>query len=367
MVKLPKCTELSGIRILMIAPCLGRFGGIETFCLTLIEDLVKRGASVHLLRKRVTGFAADTSIDRCEEEILNEWTIEQRNRFSSEYVNRGSPKIRDGIEACNLVHLHNPMIEGVWWAKKRKIPCVMTIYNWRRKGLHPRLLAWRWAVLNADRRWYISEFVWDTWEKRRRIGSARLPVVSRMPSAETSPDKRNGFLFLGRWVPNKGIRILLEAYHRLSPDPEDWPLVLLGDGPLRSEVEGLIREQNIQGVELPGFVSEKQRHAYTRKAKWMVTPPNTKEDLGLTPLEARSVGVPCIVSTDGGVKETGGPHALRCVPGDVDSLLECLRKATKTDEKTYEKMCRLSKIGFEDYVRPLDEYASQYLTLLGRK
>ena len=89
------------------------------------------------------------------------------------------------------------MVEGVWFAKKLSKPCVMTIYNWHRKGLNPRLLAWRWAVNQADRRWYISEFVWDSWEKKRRKGSGRLPVISRMPQQESPSEKRKGFLFIG--------------------------------------------------------------------------------------------------------------------------------------------------------------------------
>ena len=148
----------------------------------------------------------------------------------------------------------------------------------------------------ADRRWYISEFVWDSWEKNRRQGSARLPVVSRMPRGEMSTDKRKGFLFIGRWVPNKGIRILLKAYARLKANPQEWPLTMLGDGPLREEVLLRFRKKGYKVFNLPGFVSESERHRYTREAKWMVTPPHTQEDLGLTPLEARSVGVPCIAT-----------------------------------------------------------------------
>lgn len=365
MVKVPtNSTDLSGIRILMLAPCLGKFGGIETFCLTLIEDLVKREATVRLLRKRVDGFASDGSIERNEKEIWNSWTTNEKTRFSSEYVDRGDSKIKDAIDLCDLVHLHNPMVEGVWWAKKRKISCVMTIYNWRRKGWHPRLLAWHWAVTRADRRWYISEFVWDSWEKRRKEGSARLPVVSRMPAGEIPASERRGFLFLGRWIPNKGIRILLEAYHQLSPDPEVWPLTLLGNGPLRTEVETIIRKKNISGVHVLGFVTENERHRLTRETKWMVTPPHTQEDLGLTPLEARSVGVPCIVSTDGGMKETGGPHALHCEPGSVESLLLRLREAVEMTENKYARLSQLAKDGLEDYVRPLDEYAQEYLNLI---
>ena len=292
------------------------------------------------------------------------WTDEESKRFVSQFVSPRASVIKNAIRECDLVHLHNPMVEGVWYAKKFSKPCVMTIYNWRRKGMKPRLLLWRWAVSQADRRWYISEFVWDSWENKRRQGSDRLPVVSIMPQRETTPDKRKGFLFIGRLIPNKGIRILLEAYQRLKADPQEWPLTMLGDGPLREEVLDTIQEKGIQGVQLPGFVSESERHRYTREAKWMVTPPHTQEDLGLTPLEARSVAVPCIASTDGGVLETAGPHALFCKPGDINSLTECMKKAIHMEESQYQELCKLAKVGLVQYVRPLDEYAKEYISLI---
>ena len=356
--------DLSNLKILLLAPCLGKFGGIETFCLTLIEDLIHKGASVRLLRKKVAGFQDDGSIQKNENEIRSSWTKEESKRFTSQFVSPRDAVIKTAIQESDLVHLHNPMVEGTWYAKKFSKPCVMTIYNWRRAGIHPRLLAWRWAVSQADRRWYISEFVWDSWEKKRRHASARLPVVSRMPQGETAPGKRKGFLFIGRWVPNKGILILLEAYARLKADPQKWPLTMLGDGSLREEVLHTIQEKGIQGLQMPGFVSEAERHRYTREAKWMVTPPHTKEDLGLTPLEARSVGVPCIASTDGGVQETAGPHALFCKPGDIDSLVLCMRKAIQMEDSQYQELSELAKVDLEKYVRPLDEYAMEYLSLI---
>ena len=358
--------DLSNLKILMIAPCLGKFGGIETFCLTLIEDLIKRGASVSLLRKKVIGFLDDGSIQKNESEIRSLWAEEESKRFASKFVSPRDSVIKNAIRECDLVHLHNPMVEGAWHAKKFSKPFVITIYNWQRKGLHPRLLAWRWVVGRADRMWYISEFVWDSWEKKRRQGSARLPVISRMPQRETSPDKRKGFLFVGRWVPKKGIRILLEAYARLEADPNEWPLTMIGDGPLRKEVLNTIQHEGIKGVQLPGFISESDRHNYTREAKWMVTPPHTQEDLGLTPLEARSVGVPCIASTDGGVKETAGPHSLFCKPGDIDSLRECMKQAIEMESSQYQELSRLAKVDLEKYVRPLDEYAKEYFRLIQR-
>jgi glycosyltransferase involved in cell wall biosynthesis len=128
-----------------------------------------------------------------------------------------------------------------------------------------------------------------------------------------------------------------------------------------------VKKKDIQGVQLPGFVSESERHRYTREAKWMVTPPHTKEDLGLTPLEARSVGVPCIATTDGGIKETAGIHALFSKPGDVNALAECLKTAMQMDDGQYEEKSRLAKEDLEQYVRPLDEYADEYLKLLNQE
>ena len=125
--------------------------------------------------------------------------------------------------------------------------------------------------------------------------------------------KRRGFLFIGRFVPNKGIRILIEAYYRISPNPDTLP-TLVGDGPLKEEILKLVSDKGKRGIKVTGFVSESERHQLTREAKWMVTPPHTNEDLGLTPLEARSVGVPCIATTDGGIPETAGKHALFCTP-----------------------------------------------------
>ena len=63
--------DISEVNVVMLAPCLGKFGGIETFCLTLAEDLIFKGASVILLRKKVEGFEDDGSIKKNEIEILS--------------------------------------------------------------------------------------------------------------------------------------------------------------------------------------------------------------------------------------------------------------------------------------------------------
>ena len=128
-------TDLSNLKILMLAPCLGKFGGIESFCLTLIEDLIHKGASVRLLRKKVAGFQDDGSIQKNENEIRSSWTEDDENkRFTSQFVSPRDSVIKQAIYECDLVHLHNPMVEGVWHAKKNNKPCVMTFTTGEDKG-----------------------------------------------------------------------------------------------------------------------------------------------------------------------------------------------------------------------------------------
>ena len=55
-----------------------------------------------------------------------------------------------------------------------------------KKRITPKAPSVKWAVKNADRRWYISEFVEYMGEGRVK-GSDRLPVISRIPRVNTHP------------------------------------------------------------------------------------------------------------------------------------------------------------------------------------
>ena len=59
--------------------------------------------------------------------------------------------------------------------------------------------------------------------------------------------------------------------------------------------------------------------------------------MGLTPLEARSVGVPVIATRDGGLPEAAGPSALLCKPASVPDLKRCLLEAAAMSEAEYQE------------------------------
>ena len=111
-------------------------------------------------------------------------------------------------------------------------------------------------------------------------------------------------------------------------------------------------------------VSEDERNETIRHAMWMVTPPNTKEDLGLTPMEARNVAVPVIITRDGGLPEAGGRHALMCEPGNARELRRLLETAAEMDAAAYEKLCEDTHRELKEYLQPLSIYLQHYRDVL---
>jgi glycosyltransferase involved in cell wall biosynthesis len=216
----------------------------------------------------------------------------------------------------------------------------------------------------ADRRWYISRFVWNTWElKYKSRGSDCIPSVHHLPNAWCPPAERKGFIFIGRWIANKGIEDLVISYAHANLDPLQWPLTLLGRGPLKPAVESLIMNLGVKGIAMPGFLDEKEKGMRLASSRWLVAPSNNQEDMGVTPIEARSIGVPVIVTRDGGLPESGGESALIVEPGNIKELTEALILAASMDEKEYLERAEHGRETLKDYLRPMEFYRDSYTAI----
>lgn len=106
------------------------------------------------------------------------------------------------------------------------------------------------------------------------------------------------FLASNRFVPKKNLSGLLRGYaaYRAGAGTEPWDLVLLGDGPLRSEVERTISELGLFGaVHLPGFKQYAELPVYYGLAGAFVHA-STSEQWGLVVNEAMAAALPVLVS-----------------------------------------------------------------------
>ncbi|HEX4865373.1 MAG TPA: glycosyltransferase family 4 protein [Acidimicrobiales bacterium] len=98
------------------------------------------------------------------------------------------------------------------------------------------------------------------------------------------------------------LRMLREVRFRLPKDIE-LEAVLVGDGPLRSKLEGYIRRNRMQGwVSLTGTASRREIRTLYADTDIYVAPA-TLESFGIAALEARCAGLPVVAHSGSGVAD----------------------------------------------------------------
>lgn len=343
------------IKVLLVSPCHGSYGGIEAFVMA-VADVLRHEPDfeVHICFKKTRGFQLQPDLAA----MLPENSVI--------FVDRGGRQLIDAIKWADVVHLQNASPDVVFYAKLLRKRLALTIHNYMPKGWNLHRFLWRLSAHLADARWYNSEFVWRTWEgNRERRGSRKVPTVSKLPQGWTPPEQRRGFIFVGRWIANKGIETLINAYDQAKIDKEKWPLILMGDGPLRQSIESDLAKRDLTQVQVLGFVDEATKTERMKHARWIVVPPHTNEDFGLTAIEARNLGVPCIITRDGGLPEAGGRYALVCEPRDAEGLSRLLESAAQMSEQEYVDLAQRTRDDLKRELEPMSFYPQAYRHLVG--
>ena len=84
---------------------------------------------------------------------------------------------------------------------------------------------------------------------------------------------RTGWVFVGRWMPNKRLGLLIQAWEEFRSTMPDEPLILIGDGPERPAIEAAIAavDPSIrQDIRVVGHVDEAEKIDHLAKARLMV-------------------------------------------------------------------------------------------------
>lgn len=340
------------MKLLIASPSQGHYGGIEAFVIALASAVTAwPEIELQVVFKLVQKFELKNDLKTAAASL----------NCPVHFMSSGDPRLSKLIRWADIVHGQNTSPDIIFpaWFFRKKI--VLTIHNWRRRNLGVHSILWGIGARLAQRRWYNSKFVWGTWEPKRKLkGSDCVPTVCRFPQAWCPPAERKGFLFVGRWIENKGLEELITAYSRAQLDPRQWPLVLIGDGPLKPKVESLIKELAVRGAECPGFIDDESKAQRLASARWLVAPARTREDLGLTPIEARSVGVPVIVTRDGGLPEAGGATALIVEPGNIEELTDALKQAASMNDEEYRDRAERGRDSLKYFLRPMEFYRESY-------
>ena len=72
------------------------------------------------------------------------------------------------------------------------------------------------------------------------------------------------------------------------------------------------------------------------------------------------MGVPVIVSRDGGLPESGGESALIVEPGSIDELTAALKKAATMSDTEYAERGEKGRETLKSFLRPIEFYRHSY-------
>ena len=225
----------------------------------------------------------------------------------------------------DVLHAHFLVPSGLIGALASRAPLVVTAHgrDVRNIGQIPGIrAATRYVVRRAAALIAVSDYLRRELEAKVPEARGKTHVVDsgvdleRFPELP-SPDGETRFLFVGSLTPRKNVVRLANAVERL----DDATLTVVGDGPLRTRLEGrpkITLAGPVPHDDLPGFLAEAH----------VVCQPSLIEPFGQALLEGMASGRSVVATKIGGPPEFVPPGAGVLVdPTDEEALVRALREA----------------------------------------
>lgn len=258
------------------------------------------------------------------------WFIGKKSLFS---IYR---RIEKRLGRPDIVHAHflDMGIIAAEFCKKKHLPFVVTEHSsvWFDGSLSKdEILQAKHAYESADKIVCVGNALSEQIKKYTGICAKVIPNIVSMPSTEKSNREldTNVFRFLsaGNLVESKGFDILLKAFAVLHHDFSNIRLVIMGDGPKRSELEQMTKELGVSNsVSFTGTYFRKQFAEMLAQSDVFVLA-TRHETFGVVFIEAMSCGVPVIATACGGPEDFVNDNVGMLVPTDnIDALVEAMKK-----------------------------------------
>lgn len=286
----------------------------------------------------------------------------------------------------DVIHLHNTHFAigpiAIRVAKKAGIPVVLTLHNYRllcpsaTLSINGTLFtdsinaSFPWKAIrkkvyrnSALQTFWLAFIIWfhkkaGTWKMIDRyilltgfakslfvnssfgIGAERFVIKSNFKDpAAGYPDcpaqKKKHFLFVGRLSPEKGIKVLLDAFCQ-----SNFELYIAGDGPLKQDVLDATRSN--KKIRLLGNLDKENVELAMKECTALVFPSVWYEGMPMTIIEAFSAGTPVIAGNLGAMASLivhgyNGLHYEAANAGALAERLNVWQNMTDQEQETYRR------------------------------
>ena len=156
-----------------------------------------------------------------------------------------------------------------------------------------------------------------------------------VPKIKKFSDGKINILFLGRIEERKGLIYLLRAFKVLEKKFTNLRLIVVGEGPLKRELQIWTKKNKLKNVVFEGGIKEERTPVYYRTADIFVSPAIYGESFGIVLVEAMACGIPVVAFANEGYKEVlkkGKGERFLVKPKDYKTLAKKLEILIKNKE-----------------------------------
>ena len=157
--------------------------------------------------------------------------------------------------------------------------------------------------------------------------------------------------FLGNFVPEKNIFLLLKAMKILSDTVDNLNMYIAGDGPLRDNVLDFIKNSVLKDkIHYLGFVYGNKKEEFFDRIDVSVLP-SISEGLPVVLMEALSFSIPIIATDITALSEIckNNYNGFLIPPGDIEALKEAILKFYQMDDAEFQEYRRRAYKSSRDY------------------
>lgn len=309
------------IKLLVILPSLKR-AGAETQTVDLIKGLDSKKYELHLL-----SFEPELDLlDRVDSNSVVFHHVKRQSKFDWMLAGR----IGQIIDEYAIDVVYCCLMIALFWGwlglrrSKRKAPIIAALHttlNRSRRADVFDLLLYQWLLRSCAKVVFVCKAQQQHWQRRFpfllfnsvyihngidtdyfRQSLVDADVIETLRNSLGLTVTARVICHIAAFRPEKGQRILLEAFKQLADEFPNLHLVLAGDGPLKKELTEIISQEGLSNrMHLPGAM--KDVRPLLALSEWSVLPSTAVETFSMAMLESLSMGVPMVATDIGGAKE----------------------------------------------------------------